>query len=216
MTKDERRKKFFKEHPQVQDVVDEWLERKRFRELLKALREKQKGMLPRPSTLERLYKKKVEYMHFADARLSGKSMIEIGKEEGISRERVRQILRQYFSDIQFPRYKHGNPKAEIISPCGRKGCVNQIKEFRYPSLKGRKYCSYECNMRAQGNRVLPIHVSQMTPEQFRVFNNQRTKDYYHLHKYDKGAFERRREHNIRSRNRKKLKNETKKSISPRS
>lgn len=132
------------------------------------------------------YRRKVKYMAMADMKLEGKTLDEIGKKYKLSRERIRQILNQYFPDIDFPNAYHGRP----VDPSKRvditcKQCKKVITVLK-SILKSRNitFCSNQCYLDFHGYNKLPVSINRMNPEQFKVWNAARSKSYYHAHKND--------------------------------
>jgi len=115
------------------------------------------------------------WQEIAGMRSLGNTLEEIGKAVGLTRERVRQIEIQMGLPPRGSRAFYGKPKKEPeYSKC--KFCK---KEFVLkPHKKIRDYCSITCK------NGLPMPMRQMTPEQRRKHNTERTKAYYHSHKND--------------------------------
>ena len=163
---------------------------------------------------KRFYLKKVEHMELADMKLAGKSLEEIAKVRGVSRERIRQILKQYFPDIKFPRHagfrggRLKDPNNTIVVKCLR--CGKPVYCYKNISKGIRKYCGQFCFLTSRGRKKLPISISQMTKEQYRIYHNKKCHDNYHKVHNDPAFKAKIKEYNRKANEKRKLlKNETK-------
>ena len=140
-----------------------------------------------PIPLEKyLYQGKIKYMNMADMKLNGKTLLQIAKRYSVTGERIRQILKKYFSDIDFPNQK-GNKGRKRIKKFIKKKCEQcrkRIKLLAYKQNLNKKFCNVKCWRKFRGYKTLPIPVNKMTRKQFNVYNNARTKRYYHAHKHE--------------------------------
>ncbi len=109
----------------------------------------------------------------AELKMSGKSLQEIAVLYGLSRERIRQILKA--TGLVFPRATRKNVRVEMV-------CLECSKTFYIaPSIKyGRKFCSKKCS-------VVYKKIHRITPpkeaiEEWKKWHNAKMKEWYRKHK----------------------------------
>ena len=136
-------------------------------------------------------------MDIADMRMTGMTMLEIGKVKNLSRERIRQILITYFFDIEFPkniiRKTKSNKYPVIDFICKNCGIVKQKSSC--PSRIGQIFCKTDCYLAFYRRERLTIPLSKMTKEQYREWNNKRCNEYYKKHCHEPRFREKIREAN---------------------
>lgn len=118
-----------------------------------------------------LYLKKIKYMEMADMKLSGMTYEAIAKKKGLTRQRIEQILKLFFPDIEFPNRSFYIPKIQVTCiVCGT------VKEYPdYKMYRTRKYCNVKCQVK--------LSPKKSTPEEKREYWRNRTLAFYHSHKH---------------------------------
>lgn len=119
---------------------------------------------------------RARYMDYANRKLSGETLESIGDIYGVSRERIRQVLKMYFPDIKFPKQHHPATLSRVEKKCFRESCTNIMSGLN-SYVSRHPYCSRQCYLINTGKNI--VNISSMTKEEFRVFNNNRCKNYYH-------------------------------------
>ena len=107
----------------------------------------------------------------------GKTLYEIGREYGLTGERVRQILNGYN-----PNWKHSARKHPLHPRVARKNvvCSNCNKSFEVRITDKRVFCSMECYGRTRVK-------SKMSPAQYEAYSIARRRAWYERNK-DNPAF----------------------------
>lgn len=124
-------------------------------------------------------------------RLDGKTLKEIGIKFGLTRERVRQIIKIYY-----PEYKHPK-KTHILFgvPCANSKCANT---FSKKNFEKRIYCSIKCS--AEHRR------KNRTEEERKAILRERCLKYYHAHKHLPHFIKKRRQYNKNANEKRKSRN----------
>lgn len=151
---------------------------------------------------KKFYEKKVQYMDMADMKLAGHTLEEIGLKYKISREYVRQILIRYFGDIKFERQKR-RKKPAIEIQCTV--CKKIIMVRPWKNNNNRKYCGIDCRSNSHSILFNVKKIKDMSPEEFKIFNRERCKAYYHRKlkgnpKFIKLVAERNKKYNLKRKN----------------
>lgn len=172
MNKDTMLLKFIEEHPEHRFVVG-----------LKKTIQKEAEKYARQSTLEEFTQKKVSAKRFRAEKMfdmykSGQSLQEVGDEFGITRERVRQVLKSFFAEDhqlakQESRAIRKMPETVDV-PC--KHCGTSFTKKRTAQAR---FCSDKCKFVHQGYpdwiQGRPMYPEAMTKEEWRIINNIRMK-----------------------------------------
>lgn len=218
MNKQQRLIKYLQEHPEAQEIFDRYLVKSDLKSInddgveledtittvvksnltpeeyviriengkQQFKEHRQKVALGRATELFELYK-------------SGMTLDKVGQVAGITRERVRQIITQFFPDeVKVIAYAHihKNPvtrEVELIcKQCGEK-FIHIRKTLRHNSIV--KYCSLECKRKSQrylieypewvGTRA--IRSDNFTKEEWKIINNLRCNSYYQRNKVVRAA-----------------------------
>ena len=150
---------------------------------------------------ERAYKMKC-------LRMEGKSLEYIGKEFSITRERVRQILKSFFPNEILPKL---NNKGRKFVQRVKANCTFCGIEFEmFPRhVKKRMICNFKTCPKFKP-------IQGRTPEEIRLFNRNRMREYNRKHKDDPHTKMKRKEYNRRAAIKRKQKDAISKSISTQS
>lgn len=107
----------------------------------------------------------------------GRTLDDIGKDFGVTRERVRQLISGVEGYKGLKCIPKGRKKLErVTKKCEFDKCNNDVV-FIKSNPHPRRFCCQKCFILGMGRRI--VGVSKMTHEQWLAFNNERTKNYYH-------------------------------------
>jgi hypothetical protein len=168
LTKEERFEIYKKNNPEYAKYLEEQEKNRTYRDLVKS---EQLMVILNDDTInnDRYNKRRRRLMKIKKLRDEGKTLEEIGAKIGITRERVRQISKFI---IGWKNRIVRPPKPPKTHQCLRKGCTNRVL-----ARAERKYCSRECWYIAANRKPL----KDLTPEERRKYNNDRTKKYIQNH-----------------------------------
>jgi len=115
----------------------------------------------------------------------GKSLTEIGKEFGVTRERIRQKLSWIDGYEAIIEHNAKKRKEECKVEIFCQYCNRKFKVEKHRAMKA-KFCSRECLNKAKPPK---------TPEEKRIYNRNRTRKYYQKHKNDQRFKEKIKQYN---------------------
>lgn len=172
MSKDTMLLKFIEEHPEHRFVVS--LKKSMEKEVLKYARQSEREEYEQKKVSAKLFRAEKIFEMYK----SGHSLQEVGDAFGITRERVRQIIKHFFGEEQekakeASRAIRKMPETVDV-PCKRCGV-----SFTKKRAAQTRYCSDKCKFVHVGYpdwiQGRPMYPEAMTKDEWRIINNIRMK-----------------------------------------
>lgn len=132
---------------------------------------------------QRLYLKKIKHMDIADMRLNGMTLTLIAKNKKLTRQRISQILKECFYDIEFPVAinKHTRKLPVFEFKCQECGVTKNLNSTR--ANLNKKFCGHKCHVASVGG-ILGSKVKGLSKTEYLFYRNERQRRYYHEHKHE--------------------------------